>query len=134
MKRIEDIEKLSIEALEAASETLPVPEDFRQRIESTLLSEESLAAEGGRGSKAGRLAVRSVVSMLAVAAVVAAVLLIRKPAELKDSFDDPMLAYAQVEQTFQYISRKMSGGIDMVRDAGPVAVRPEEIIKKINSK
>ena len=134
MKRIEDIEKLSIEELEAASETVPVPEGFMQRIESTLLSEESLAAEGGRGSKAGRLAVRSVVSMLAVAAVVAAVLLIRKPAELKDSFDDPMLAYAQVEQTFQYISGKMSGGIDMVRDAAPIAVRPEEIIKKINSK
>ena len=128
MKRIEDIEKLSIEELEAASETLPVPEGFRQRIESTLLSEESLAAEGVR------LAVRSVVSVFAVAAAVAAVLLIRKPAELKDSFDDPMLAYAQVEQTFQYISGKMSGGIDMVRDAGPVAVRPEEIIKKINSK
>ncbi len=134
MKRIEDIEKLSIEELEAASETLPVPEGFRQRIESTLLSEESLAAEGVRGRKTVRLAVRSVVSMLAVAAVVAAVLLIRKPAELKDSFDDPMLAYAQVEQTFQYISGKMSGGIDMVRDAAPIAVRPEEIIKKINSK
>lgn len=134
MKRIEDIEKLSIEELEAASGTIPVPEGLRQRIENTILSEASLDEEGVRGSKAGRLAVRSVVSVFAVAAAVAAVLLIRKPADLKDSFDDPMLAYAQVEQTFQYISGKMSGGIDKVRDAAPVAVRPEEIIKKINSK
>ena len=121
MKSIEEIEKLSIEELEAASSGFKVPEGFRRRIDDAILSEATLA-------------VRGVVAALAVAAAVAAVLLIRRPSELKDSFDDPMLAYAQVEQTFQYISSKMSGGLEVVREAKPIAGRPEEIIRKINTK
>lgn len=134
MKSIEEIEKLSIEELEAASSGFKAPEGFSRRIGDAILSEAALAAGTSGARRNGPAAVRGVVAALAVAAAVAAVLLIRRPSELKDSFDDPMLAYAQVEQTFQYISSKMSGGIEVVREAKPIAGRPEEIIRKINTK
>ena len=134
MKSIEEIEKLGIEELEAASAQSAVPEGFRRRIEETLLSEEALADGSGTGRKAARLSEVAAIAAFAAAAAVAAVLLMQRPSELRDSFDDPRLAYAQVEQTFRFISDKMSGGIDMVREAGPVAGKPEEIIQKINSK
>lgn len=134
MKSIEEIEKLSIEELEAASSGFKVPEGFSRRIGDAILSEAALAAGTSSARRNGPAALRGVVAALAVAAAVAAVLLIRRPSELKDSFDDPMLAYAQVEQTFQYISSKMSGGLEVVREAKPIAGRPEEIIRKINTK
>ena len=70
----------------------------------------------------------------AAAAAIAAFVLIRKPSAPVDSFDDPMLAYAQIEHTFQYISDKMSGGLNLVREAGPIVEKPGQIINKINEK
>ena len=147
MKRIEDIENLSIEELEQAAQGAPVPEGLAERLQSALAAETFLQEEGqapvvfavlakrrlGHQS-AGRLLRTGILSSLAVAAAIAAVVLLHTPSAPKDTFDDPLLAYAQVEETFQYISSKMSGGVNIVREAGPVAGKPKEIIRKINEK
>lgn len=136
MKRIEDIEKLSLEELESASAGVEVPEGLRQRIGNALLAEETLASAQRKEAASRHMLVRGVIpAFAAAAAVLAAVLLFPGGRTTpKDSFDDPALAYAQVEKTFQYISQKMSGGVGMVREAGPVINRPEQIINKINGK
>ena len=136
MKSIEDIEKLSIEELEQAAQGTPVPEGLAERLQSALAADTILQEKGQRlGRKsAGRLLYLGAIPTLAVAAAVAVVVLLHSPSMPKDTFDDPLLAYAQVEETFQYISNKMSGGVDIVREAGPIAGKPETIIRKINSK
>ena len=148
MKSIEDIEKLSIEELEQAAQGAPVPEGLAERLQSALAADAFLQESVGQppvvipslakrrlGKKsAGRLLQIGAVSSLAIAAAIAAVVLLHAPAAPKDTFDDPLLAYAQVEETFQYISSKMSGGVNIVREAGPVAGKPKEIIRKINEK
>ena len=101
MKRIEDIEKMSLEQLEQEAAQVSVPEGLTGRIK------DALAATDLTQKKAGRLLRGSIVASLAVAAAVAAVLMLHRPAP-KDSFDDPLLAYQQVEETLQFIAQKIN--------------------------
>ena len=150
MKRIEDIENLSLEELEQAAQGAPVPEGLADRIKASLVAEsflqnagkepsgaltgEPFFGENGKDDRRRHIWQTGILSSLAVAAAIAAVVLLHTPSAPKDTFDDPLLAYAQVEETFQYISSKMSGGVNIVREAGPVAGKPKEIIRKINEK
>ena len=131
MKRIEEIEKMSLEELERNASGISVPEGFSERIKQTLAAADAVSAGDGRRNLRARYAG---LAAALVAAAIAAVVFIPRRTELKDSFDDPLLAYAEVEKTFNYISGKMSGGVEMLREAGPVAGKPNEIIRKINSK
>ena len=101
MKRIEDIEKLSLEELELEAAQVPVPEGLADRIKGALT-----ATELSKKST-GRLLGGSIVATFAVAAALAAVLILHRPAP-KDSFDDPLLAYQQVEETLQFIAQKIN--------------------------
>ena len=73
---------------------------------------------------------------LAAAAAVAAVIVLprigRPP--LRDTFDDPYLAYAEVEATFRTISDRMNAGLEMASQARETAEIPMEIIDNINRK
>ena len=102
MKRIEDIEKLSLEELEQEAAQVPVPEGLASRIKT------ALAAEAvGNDDRRQRGYWRAAFASFAVAAAVAAVLMLHRPAP-KDSFDDPLLAYQQVEETLQFIAQKIN--------------------------
>ena len=70
MKSIEEVEKLSIEELEAASSGFKAPEGFRRRIGDAILSEAALATGTSGARRNGPAAVRGVVAALAVAAAV----------------------------------------------------------------
>jgi len=91
MKDLHEIEKMSLEDLQriGADESIPVPEDWQVRLP--------------RRSPARNWSI----------AAAAAVLLalgwwgLNRPAEPEDTFDDPRLAYAAVEQALS----KMSGAI-----------------------
>ena len=131
MKRIEEIEKLSVEELEQAAQGAPVPEGLAERIKNALAAESFISDKPERDNSS-RLLNYSSLAMLAVAAALAVGVFLFRPAMPKDTFDDPLLAYAQVEETLNMISLKMAGGIDMVRKAAPIAGKPESIIKKIN--
>ena len=129
MKRIQDIEKLQEEELEMAAlgEDITIPAGLEERIKAAIAAKEAVKPKAEP--------VRWIpYAALAVAAGFAAVAIIRHngSGKLQDTFDDPYLAYAQVEATFQKISDKMAFGVDMAAKAEQTAEKPMEIINKIN--
>lgn len=132
MKRIEDIELMQPEELESAGlgEEIKVPAGLEERILDAIAAKEALRPKASLRLKASPL--RWVpYAALAVAAGLAAVAIIPRRDRLRDTFDDPYLAYAQVEATFQKISDKMAVGVGLAEKAGQTADKPMEIINKI---
>ena len=129
MKRIQDIEKLQEDELEMAAlgEDITIPAGLEERIKAAIAAKETVKPEARP--------VRWIpYAALTVAAGLAAVVLIHHDGsgKLQDTFEDPYLAYAQVEATFQKISDKMAIGVDMAAKAEHAAEKPMEIINKIN--
>ena len=134
MKSIEELEKLEWEELEQAAlqDPAPVPEGLQQRLSANLAAK-SLAEE----ATVRKSPVRAFsYTALAAAAALAAVLVLPRLGnrEPKDTFDDPYLAYAEVEKAFQTISEKLNGGMEIAREAGTTASLPTEILNKTLSK
>ena len=128
MKRIQDIEILQEEDLEMAAlgEDITIPAGLEERIKAAIAAKETVKPEARP--------VRWIpYAALAVAAGLAAVVLIHHDGsgKLQDTFEDPYLAYAQVEATFQKISDKMAIGVDIAAKAEQTAEKPMEIINKI---
>ena len=128
MKRIQDIEILQEEDLEMAAlgEDITIPAGLEERLKAAIAAKEAVKPKAEP--------VRWIpYAALAVAAGFAAVALIQHngSGKLQDTFDDPYLAYAQVEATFQKISDKMAIGVDIAAKAEQTAEKPMEIINKI---
>ena len=128
MKRIQDIEKLQEEDLETAAlgEDITIPAGLEDRIKAAIAAKETVKPKAEP--------VRWIpYAAFAVAAGLAAMAIIRHngSGKLQDTFDDPYLAYAQVEATFQKISDKMAIGVDLAAKAEQTAEKPMEIINKI---
>ena len=128
MKRIQDIEILQEEDLEMAAlgEDITIPAGLEERIKAAIAAKETIKPKAEP--------VRWIpYAALAVAAGFAAVAIIRHngSGKLQDTFDDPYLAYAQVEATFQKISDKMAIGVGVAAKAEQTAEKPMEIINKI---
>ena len=128
MKRIQDIEILQEEDLEMAAlgEDITIPAGLEERIKAAIAAKEAVKPKAEP--------VRWIpYAALAVAAGFAAVAIIRHngSGKLQDTFDDPYLAYAQGEATFQKISDKMAIGVDIAAKAEQTAEKPMEIINKI---
>lgn len=132
MKRIEDIEKLSIEELEslASQQQEAVPEELDGRIRS-LLTAQSLMAE----SRSRKADIKRFAFVPALAACLAAVLLgvnvydrQRTPA---DSFTNPQDAYSQVEEAFKMIGSKANKGKSLTDAARPRLEKTSEFIEKL---
>ncbi len=130
MKRIEDIEKMEWDALESAAQgqEVPVPPGLEDRIKASLAAQ-SLLKKDAKPAPARWVSFAAI----AVAASLAAVTLIPKyhADNLTDTFEDPYLAYAQVEATFQKIADKMAAGVDLAAKAGETAEKTVEIIQKV---
>ena len=129
MKTLEEIENLSLEELErnALDAPVTVPDGLERRLRQALAARE--LAEAARPRP-----VRRLVPLAAVAAAAAAAVVLLPQRGPKDSFDDPLLAYAEVEKAFQTISDKMSAGVDLAREAGSAAELPKSILNKTQSK
>ena len=129
MKTLEEIENLSIEELEqaAAGSAVPVPDGLERGIRQALAARELAQAARPRPARWAPYAA------LAVAAAAAAVVILPQRGP-KDTFDDPRLAYAEVEKAFQIISDKMSVGAELAREARTVSENTLNIIDNIQSK
>lgn len=132
MKRIEDIEKLSIEELEnlASQQEEAVPVELDGKIRS-LLTAQSLVAE----SRSRKAQIKRFAFVPALAASLAAVLIgvnsydkLRTPA---DSFTSPQEAYSQVEEAFKMIGNKASKGKSLTDAALPRLDKTSEFIEKL---
>ena len=69
--------------------------------------------------------------LIALAASLAVILSL--PRQPKDTFDDPMLAYAEIEKTFSYITSKMNRGMDLASEAGPVLEKTALVFTTTNN-
>lgn len=136
MKKIEDIERMGMNELETAAmaEKVEVPQGLARRIQERILAAE-LDREPPVGKpQAQRMRILQY-SGIAAAAVVILSLVLLKPGmqkdTLQDTFEDPYLAYSQVEKTFAEISSKMSVGVEMVTRSKPLAEKPMKILNNI---
>ena len=135
MKRIEDIEMMEVEDLLKVAEdnSVPVPQGLESRLRETILSQKIAEEED---APAVSLRTRWITGFVVAAACTVAAVFLHNPAqsELKDTFDDPRLAYAEVERTFERISSKMSKASEMAYEATSEIGKPASIIRKINRK
>lgn len=130
MKTIEEIEQMSLESLEAIADdnSVKAPAGMKARLEAALVAESSI-----KEKKARRVKWYAACGTLATAAAGAAIVLSVNASQPKDTFTDPLLAYAELEKTFSYISSKVDMGVSIVEDAAPAIEMPSHIIDKINN-
>ena len=118
MKSLKDIEKITTEELEVISldEKIVVPHDLEYKIQSRIL-----------GKK------KKIYSMISVAAAIAVIVtglsMSLLNTEPEDTFDDPYLAYAELEKAFAKMSERMRKGMDMVETSESVIKKSTEIFK-----
>ena len=111
MRKLDEIARLSAADLERISldERIPVPEELSGRVQ------EAVHTSSASWSKAVLRRALPAVGIAAALAVVAAIGLTRNP-EPADTFDDPYLAYAQVEAVFAKISGTVAYGAGKLED------------------
>ena len=118
MKSIKDIEHITTEELEAISldEKIVVPHDLEYKIQSRIL-----------GKK------KKIYSLISVAAAISIIVtglsLSLLNDEPKDTFDNPYLAYAELEKAFATMSDGIKKGMDMVGTSESVIKKSTEIFK-----
>jgi hypothetical protein len=125
MKWIEDIEKLTLQELEAISDdtSIKVPEDLSKSLAELLGAAEL--------SKPRRPLLRWAIAA-AVAAALGLGIYFSIPKSPRDTFSDPYLAYAEVQQAFELISQKSNKAAEIAGKAVPVMEKTEEIIRNLN--
>jgi len=119
MKRLEDIENLSLEELERISDdkSVKVPEGVSASLEDAVAAT-AVAEQGTAGSVRRPVAGYALGGVLA-AAVAGLAIVLSLPRAPKDTFDDPLMAYAELEKTFSYISSKVDRGLELAAEAEP---------------
>ena len=121
MRKLDEISRLSADELERISldERIPVPEELSGRVQDALQGLKAPKEAGSiRPGSAGSRFIRRTLPAVGIAAalaVVAAIGLTRDP-EPADTFDDPYLAYAQVEAVFAKISGTVAYGAGKIED------------------
>ncbi|MCR5277026.1 MAG: hypothetical protein K6D54_05100 [Bacteroidales bacterium] len=133
MKTWEEIEKIPFEELERMAEdnSVAVPEDLSVKTDASVRAAalaEALAGETRR-RKHLRWAIPSAVAG-ALAAASLAVVLVLRPGEPKDTFSTPEEAYAQLEETFRFISATISRGMELATDMQPALEKTSDIINR----
>lgn len=131
MKRLEDIEKLSMLDLEriASDESVKVPDSLNHDIAVTARALEISSKEDDKSQENNvfHKRYRKILKMISYPAAAVAIITIGMGisfqdsiATPKDTFDDPKLAYQQMEQVFGFISEKMNAGLAIADAAEPV--------------
>lgn len=110
MKRIEDIENLSFEALEnmADNSSIAVPDGIEDGIRAAII-----VKEGGRGKPAKALLFPALTAL--ATAIACLIFFLSLPPEPEDTYSDPHLAYAQLEKTFSYISSTVDKSLKITK-------------------
>lgn len=124
MKRLEDIEKLSALDLEriAQDESIKVPAMLKHDIAITARTLEMTSKEDDEAQKVSsrrRFALFSYPAAAVAVIVIGLSITFSNRDDIQDTFDDPRMAYAQMEQVFGFISEKMNAGMDIAYAAEP---------------
>ena len=125
MKSIKEIENMSLEELERASldERTAVPEGFAERIQASVDAQSIIDEITEDPHRMVRI-----VGAAASVAVVAGIGLgmARWQNQPKDTFDDPYMAYAELEKAFAIMSGGVQKGLAMAEES-------EEALDKVTS-
>ncbi|MBR1927743.1 MAG: hypothetical protein IJ840_08380 [Bacteroidales bacterium] len=121
MKRVDQIEKMSLADLERVSldESIPVPEGLGER----------LGEEAPWRSSRGRIL--WICSAAASLVIIVGLALTLRPRPLEDTFDDPYLAYAEVEKALLRVSGVMETGVQSVALSHELLAKPAGIIRSL---
>ena len=127
MKSLKDIENMSLEELERASldERTPVPEGFAERIGKQVEAQKiarDLENDADRVKTVRWIGTAAAVTLLTGTALG----IVNWQNQPKDTFDDPYLAYAELEKAFATMSDSLQKGIAM-------ADKSEDIMGKATS-
>lgn len=131
MKSMKDIENISLEQLEAVSmdESITVPDGFAARMKEN--ADAAVTAGLLTGNESEGQGRRKAVRYVATAASVAIMAgvgygIAQWQNQPKDTFDDPYLAYAEVEKAFAKISSSINRSLAMAGET-------EQVIEKATS-
>ena len=108
MKSIDEISRLSADDLERISldESIPVPEELSGKVQ------EAVHTAGAQANRRRWVLPAGIAA--AVATILAVGLTLTRNPEPIDTFDDPYLAYAEVEKVFAKISGTVAYGAEKV--------------------
>lgn len=130
MKRLEDIENLSMLDLDriASDKNIKVPASLKHDIAVTARALEMSSKEDEvKETHMHHHRYRKILKMISYPAAAVAIVTIGLRLSFqdsiptpKDTFDDPKMAYVQMEQVFGFISEKMNTGMDIADVAEPV--------------
>ncbi len=122
MKTIDEIEKLSMEDLEriSADESIIVPDGLESRVFQP---------------KDNRPRWWTAISIAASLTILAGIGLAwyNRSKPLEDTFDDPALAYAMVEETLAKMSQNLEIGVKSVEKSRDIILKPSEVMRSINT-
>lgn len=133
MKSIGDIERLSAEELERNAGKLmtEVPEGLEDRLLAGMAVSGCQDDADAPSRRRKILWVSSIAGVAAAAAVVLAVVP-ERGGRLEDTFDDPMLAYAEVEKAFAYISDRIRPGVEKIGEASRMLEHSGEMFERVS--
>ena len=110
---------MSLEQLEAVSMdmNIPVPEGFEERLKKDIGTLDRLTADDAEYGQRARI-----VRIISVAAAAALLVgtgfgIARWQSEPKDTFDDPYMAYAELEKAFATMSGSMQKALAMAEES-----------------
>ena len=117
MKSIKEMEDMSLEQLEAVSMdmNIPVPEGFEERLKKDIGTLDRLTTddtEYGRRTRTVRI-----ISVAAAATLLVGTGIAIRQNEPKDTFDDPYMAYAELEKAFATMSGGMQKALAMAEES-----------------
>lgn len=131
MKPLEHIEKLTPQELEQISldTSVKVPEGLAKELSSLVAAAELSEAQDSK-RQAWPTPLRYGIAAVAVALLALSISL-SVPKTPKDTFSDPYLAYAQVQEVFDKISKTSNKAAQIAGKAVPVIEKTDEIIATI---
>lgn len=115
MKDLETIDKMTLEELEAISNDTTLPAGDAGAKE--LIGKLELAHEA-RGGSSRKIYVSWITGIAATFILMLGIGLALENRSPKDTFDDPALAYAQVQEVFRMIGSGVQQGRDAVAESG----------------
>lgn len=136
MKRIEDIENLSIEELERIAEDSSLPSlgaEAVSRLEDSLACAAELERlEAERSARQSKRIWPLVFAPIAMACVIALAVVGYNNRTPVDTFTDPVQAYAAVQTVFERMNEKTAPAFEMARTNTQKLERPAEVMSNMN--
>ena len=132
MKSLKDIENISLEELEAVSldGSIRIPEGFAERLQESIEAQQKIERLD-IADRAARTVRLTFVSAAASVAVLAGIGLgvARWQNEPKDTFDDPYMAYAELEKAFAKVSGGMQKALAMAEESEAALEKVAEVFE-----